>query len=257
MNGIYLKKFATHSEYTTYINGEGAVLPNVSYCIDNNEVHYNPFDQYNNHDYVDLGLPSGTKWAKFNVGANSETDYGLYFQWGDVQGYTASQVGSGEGQKYFGWGDYKYGNGGETAEDMTKYNSTDGKTVLEDSDDAAVVNMGGYWHMPDNAQLAELLDTNYVTNVWVNDYQGSGIAGRIFTSVADSTQTLFFPASGYCLKGANSRVGDYICVWTNTRGEMSETAWHLHIAPDKVGVFDNYNRNHGYVVRAVVGNVTE
>ena len=54
------------------------------------------------HEYVDLGFPNGTLWATMNVGANSETDYGLYFQWGDTQGYTAEQVGSGENQKYFG-----------------------------------------------------------------------------------------------------------------------------------------------------------
>jgi hypothetical protein len=68
-----------------------------------------------------------------NIGANSVTDTGLYFQWGDTQGYTASQVGSGEGQKYFGWADYKYGNGTSSPSDMdmTKYNATDGKTVLD------------------------------------------------------------------------------------------------------------------------------
>ena len=45
------------------------------------------------YDYVDLGLPSGTLWATKNVGATNETDYGLYFQWGDTQGYTSEQVG--------------------------------------------------------------------------------------------------------------------------------------------------------------------
>lgn len=84
----------------------------------------------NGHAYVEIG---GIKWATMNIGANSVTDYGLYFQWGDIQGYTASQVGSGAGQKYFGWADYKYGNGtsSPSASGMTKYNSTDGKTVLE------------------------------------------------------------------------------------------------------------------------------
>jgi len=84
----------------------------------------------NSHAYVEIG---GHKWATMNVGANSVTDYGLYFQWGDTQGYTASQVGNGTGQKYFGWEDYKYGNGtsSPSATDMTKYNDTDSKTVLE------------------------------------------------------------------------------------------------------------------------------
>lgn len=49
------------------------------------------------YEYVDLGLPSGTLWAKWNVGATSETDTGLYFAWGETQGYTADQVGTGEG----------------------------------------------------------------------------------------------------------------------------------------------------------------
>ena len=89
------------------------------------------------YEYVDLGL--SVKWAKYNIGATSESDYGLYFQWGDTQGYTAEQVGSGSGKKYFGWEDYKYSNnGGSTAADMTKYNLSDGKTKLEASDDGNV-----------------------------------------------------------------------------------------------------------------------
>lgn len=88
-----------------------------------------------------------------NIGATSETDAGLYFQWGDTQGYTRDQVGSGEGQKYFGWTDYKYGNGTSSpgASGMTKYNSTDGKTVLDLEDDAARANWGGEWHIPTKA----------------------------------------------------------------------------------------------------------
>ena len=51
-------------------------------------LQYNPYvDPYNGYEYVDLGLPSGLKWAKCNVGANSETDYGLFFSWGGTTGY--------------------------------------------------------------------------------------------------------------------------------------------------------------------------
>lgn len=65
-------------------------MPNVSLCAQENEVYYNPIhDQFNGHAYVDLGLPSGTLWATMNVGANSPTDYGLYFAWGETQGYTS------------------------------------------------------------------------------------------------------------------------------------------------------------------------
>ena len=90
-----------------------------------------------NTEYVDLGL--SVKWAKCNVGAESETDAGLYFAWGETTGYTASQVGT---VKQFSWSDYKYGN---SSSNLTKYNQSDGKTVLESTDDAAAQIMGGDW----------------------------------------------------------------------------------------------------------------
>ena len=126
---VYLKQFSTHQEYDAYINGSDAILPNVSVCTTEGDVHYNPpVDPYAGHDYVEIG---GLKWATMNVGATNITDYGLYFQWGDTQGYTAAQCGSGEGKKYFNWADYKYGNGTSSpgATGMTKYKSSDGKTV--------------------------------------------------------------------------------------------------------------------------------
>lgn len=137
---LYLKDFKTVSAYEAYTaDTANFVKPNVSLIEETNGVAYHPYDPYNGHAYVDLGLPSGTKWATMNIGASSVTDYGLKFQWGDTQGYTNSQCGSGEGQKYFGWADYKYwtGDTGSGSSGMTKYNSTDGKTVLEASDDAS------------------------------------------------------------------------------------------------------------------------
>ena len=80
--GKYLKEFSTHAEYDAYINGSGAILPNVSICTTEGDVHYNPYDPYNGHEYVDLGLPSGTKWATMNIGASSVTDYGTFYQYG-------------------------------------------------------------------------------------------------------------------------------------------------------------------------------
>lgn len=97
------------------------------------------------YEYVDLGLPSGTLWAKMNVGAESETDTGLYFAWGETEGYTAEQVGV---DKQFTWADYKFNPSGD-GETFTKY--TSGEETLELIDDAAAVNMGGNWHMPSEA----------------------------------------------------------------------------------------------------------
>ena len=123
----------------------GYIKPNVSLSIDTNNIHYNL--NANGHDYVDLDLPSGTLWATCNVGANKPSDAGLYFQWGDTQGYTANQIGTGEGKKKFFWFDYKWG----IDPNFTKY--TNLGEALELEDDAAHVNMGGNWHMPTNEQV--------------------------------------------------------------------------------------------------------
>ena len=128
---IYLKKFENHTQYENYINGSGAILPNVSLCVNENEVHYNPWvDPYAGHDYVDLGLPTGTKWAKMNIGALSETDYGNYYQYGKG----ADQYAATSGQ--------------------SNYSGTE--RPLDSSVDTAVQVWGGQWHMPTLAQFIEL-----------------------------------------------------------------------------------------------------
>ena len=58
----------------------------VVHCTDGDVTLEEPIQ----HEYVDLGLPSGLKWAKCNIGAEKETDAGLYFAWGETTGYTAS-----------------------------------------------------------------------------------------------------------------------------------------------------------------------
>ena len=105
------------------------------------------------YEAVDLGLPSGLLWANKNIGAKTEDDTGLYFQWGDTVGYTLSQVGV---DKQFAddWSDYKFG----VYPDFTKYNSTDGLTTLEAADDAARVNMGSDWKIPTENDFIELIN---------------------------------------------------------------------------------------------------
>ncbi len=193
-----LKKFETHAEYEAAESS--LILPNVSICVDTpNEVYYKPIDPYNGHDYVEIG---GIKWATKNVGANNITDYGLYFAWGETEGYA-----NGSGNKKFKWDDYKYCSGAGTENSaMTKYNSTDGKTVLDIEDDAARANMGGYWRMPTAAEFQSLsaaVNTAYTTN-----YKNSGVGGFVLTDKTDSSKVLFFPAAGSYSNGNNSEVTD-------------------------------------------------
>ena len=118
------------------------------------------------YEYVDLGLESGTLWAKCNIGASSETDYGVFFQWGETNGVSGSLVGKYSDENYT-WASYIHCNG--TEKTLTKYNTStsngtvDNITTLEPEDDAATQIMGGDWRMP----TASEYQTLYNETLWV------------------------------------------------------------------------------------------
>lgn len=242
---IYLKKFETISQYNAYTaDTENFILPNVSLTVDNNTVHYNPSTPPTpSHDFVEIG---GIKWATMNVGANSVTDTGLYFQWGDTQGYTASQVGSGEGQKYFSWDDYIYYNDGS----FTKYNEGDSKITLEASDDAVTAAWGGGWRMPTVSEFIALGEA--VNTAWT---QVSGVSGVMCTDKTDETKTLFFPACGSAYYGSVRDEGSNGLYWSSSLGADCgiEIAYGLSFYHDSVDWqrINNY-RFYGFLVRGVL-----
>ena len=240
--GKYIKLFEKDEDYLAFKGTSDFILPNVSHCIEENDVHYNPIpDPFNGHAYVDLGLPSGTKWATMNVGAEKATDYGLFFAWGETQGYADVST------KTFSWSDYKFNPSGDG------YNSTDGKTVLDLEDDAASVIWGGKWHMPTKEQCDELLNTEYVTNTWVTDYNGSGVKGCLFTSVKNGN-TMFIPAAGSCIDGGVNLVGVSGYVWSSVLySERSDGAWFFYFNSGITDVGADGYRFYGQSVRGVVG----
>ncbi|MBO7269682.1 MAG: InlB B-repeat-containing protein, partial [Bacteroidales bacterium] len=111
----------------------------------------------NDHEWVDLGLPSGLKWATCNVGANTPEGYGDYFAWGETSP-----------KNDYSWSTYKYCKGSKNT--LTKYNTdsnygtVDNKITLDLSDDAARANWGGKWRMPTKAEQDELI--NNCTWTW-------------------------------------------------------------------------------------------
>ena len=163
---------------------------------------------------IDLGLPSGLLWANKNIGAETEEDAGLYFQWGDTQGYTAEQVGV---DKQFAedLSDCKW----YTNPSFTKYNNSDGLTTLESTDDAATQIMGADWRMPTEEEFKELVDN---TDVYIistdgeeiaNTYTGSSsgyftfpvaetMKGMKFYRKDDHSKYIFVPAGGNALSGS-------------------------------------------------------
>ena len=199
------------------------------------------------YEYVDMGL--SVKWATFDIGATKVGEYGKFFQWGDIQGYASSEVGSGTGKKYFSWSDYKYCNGSNTT--LTKYNNNssygtvDNKTVLESSDDAATFNMGTGWRMPTEAEYTELINacnqTWDSTNKW-----------RIFTLKTDSTKIVVFPASGYGYNGSvNYRGSDgYFCS-SSLSGLFPDYGLNLGVSSSDGFMSISGYRCYGFCVRGV------
>ena len=198
----------------------------------------------NGFEYVDFGLPSGTLWATMNVGARKPSDAGLYFQWGDTQGYTAEQVGIGEGQKKFAtdWSDYKWG----TYPNFTKYTTTGATLDLED--DAANFHMGGDWHMPTPKQFRELL--NNTTNTWTTQ---DGVNGRLFTSKSDNSKSIFIPAAGCAWDGSINSSGSNGYVWSSLL--LTDYVRHgQNLYFNSGGVqLNNIGRYNGLSVRGVIG----
>ena len=230
----HLKLFETQAAYEAA--DSSLILPNVSLTVDNNTVHYNPSSPTPptpSHDYVEIG---GVKWATMNVGAESVIDYGLFFQWGGTKGYTADQVGSGYGKKYFNhnntdcvWSDVDE----DDNVTFTKYNSTDHKTVLDLEDDAVNAAWGGNWRMPTKDNFQALLDAT--TFEWVSNYENSGVAGYVFTSNADSSKKLFLPAGGQAWDGTVPGVNISISYWSSTLNSGGWTAFSLYAKSDSQG----------------------
>ena len=212
-------------------------------------------DKINNNgfEYVDLGLPSGTLWASCNIGASKPSNSGLYFQWGDTVGYTADQIGNGDGKKLFSidWIDYKWylsGNGFGEKLKFTKYDTPGATLDLED--DAANVNMGGDWHMPTPKQIQELLDNT--TSAWTTL---DGVNGYLFTSNKDSSKSIFIPAAGYAWEGLIDFIGDYGSIWSSMISEDHVNCGHSLDFHSGWAYPDDYDgiRCDGLPVRGVIG----
>ena len=163
-------------------------------------------------EFIDLGLPSGTLWMKQNIGAENETDYGLYFQWGDIVGYNGD-----EALVYSTWstcpvngGNIFYNSASISAWD--KEHLTNG--VLNTNVDAAYVHTEGKAKIPTIEQYQELL--NETKHSWVTNYNGTGINGRKFVCKTDSSKYIFIPASGNAWNGSFYFVGISGDLWSSS-----------------------------------------
>ena len=175
------------------------------------------------HEYVDLGLPSGTLWATCNVGAGKPEEYGQYFAWGMIESKEPD----------YHYYEEKYYNGG--------------LTELLPEDDAATANWGAPWHMPTKEQIEELIDN--CSTEWT---QQNGVNGRLVTGSNGSQ--IFLPAAGWCDRGSWSwyREAGYVGFYLSSSlgQEYNSDAYGLLV---RSGLFESCEpyRDWGCSVRPV------
>lgn len=203
---------------------------------------------YIGHEFVDLGLPSGTLWATCNVGADSVEGYGDYFAWGE----TTTKVNEYNWGRY-NWANYKYSNGDYNQ--LTKYCTeaeygfngfTDNLKTLEPSDDAAAVNWGSGWRIPTYDEWEELF--RYTTNRMTTQ---NGVNGRLFT--ASNGWSLFLPATGYYQYGCDIwNIGENGHYWSSSlyTGQPYD-AWYYDLKESSFEAGSLLGRSRGHSVRAV------
>ena len=190
-----------------------------------------------NHPHmIDLGLPSGTKWACCNVGASAPEEYGNYYAWGETQP-----------KSVYDWDTYEWGsNWYQLTKYITNssYGTVDNDTTLDAQDDAATANWGAPWRMPSQSQIQELLSSTTPTRTTQN-----GVNGQRFTG--PNGGTIFLPAAGGRWDSDLGGAGSYGYYWSSTLYENGPShAYYLSFYGGHAFWDGNY-RDYGLSVRPV------
>ena len=198
------------------------------------------FNKYENgHEVIDLGLPSGLKWATTNIGASSPEGYGNYYAWGETQT-----------KSYYDWSTYKWCNG--SYKTLTKYNNSspngtvDNKSVLDRSDDVASQNWGGKWRMPTYDEMMELIQHCHWERTTQNNVNGYKLTGS-------NGNSIFLPSAGTYTEDIPKKVGTLTEYWTSENDEnnphLGRTIYYTSNGPRWTD--NKRDRSYGLPVRPV------
>ena len=209
-----------------------------------------------NDEVVDLGLPSGTLWCKYNLGvvpnqlSKAEDWYGDYYAWGELE----------PNKKEYNWDNYKFIH----TDGLSKYNKKDNLTELLPEDDAAYQNKKFYnfkFYIPTKEQCEELL--KYTNNYNVNNYNPNktihnpkddggiqGLNGRVFEG--KNGNQMFIPISGYRSTFKISNGVEFCYLWASSlRSDFTYNAYSLYIGSTGIEV-NSSARYIGYSIRPVI-----
>ena len=225
-----------------YFDNGWNILPNITIFVPKEslnaykeDIHWSLYKDYikpkPEYKAIDLGLRTsdGKKilFADRNVGASSPEDRGLHFQWGDILGYSCTDISENEanvnGNKMFDWSDYKYSN--SDGSEMLKYNNSDNLTKLEITDDAANAHMGGDWRMPTVDELALLQNEAFVEKEFIKTdgtvsttFNANELLGIRFISKIEGFEgnSIFIPAAGTGNNNTISTFNNAGCIWSSS-----------------------------------------
>jgi hypothetical protein len=201
---------------------------------------------------VDLGLPSGLKWASCNVGATKPEEYGDYFAWGET-----------ETKESYYWDSYKWVNEGQSNwSQINKYtfadNQTDGcwysggefvgdgRKKLSGADDAATANWGSKWQMPTREQFEELINSAYTTSEYTTQ---NGVSGLKVTG--SNGNSIFLPAVGFRFATDAYLPGSAGYYWSRSVGPSNSDYASLLFFNSSAKVMDSNTRIIGCCIRPV------
>lgn len=191
-----------------------------------------PDGYINGYGFVDLGLPSGTKWSTCNIGAQKPSEYGDYFAWGELKPKS----------------NYDWANCFDCIDDYggnwKVYNSDGRKQITPKSGhDTARENWKGTWRMPTMQEMEELIKNckwTWATNNGHIGYSVKGVNGH----------TIFFPAANYRM-GTSSFDGVCGVYWSNTLDHLgSSDAMSLLFGDSGAYTFSEPRKN-GLSIRPV------
>ena len=192
----------------------------------------------NGHKFIDLGLPSGMLWAETNMGAAAAADEGGYYAWGETVV-----------KSDYSWSTYKYGS---SSSNLTKYDKTDGKAVLEQEDDAARASWGSSCRIPTMEDFEELGNPDNCTWTWTSQTNSAGrsVIGYKVTSKKNHN-SIFLPVTGYRFGNSLHASGSNGHYWIATphKGDFRNAA-HFRIGSGFHGVRNGY-RCCGRTIRPV------
>lgn len=212
---------------------------------------------------VDIGLPSGTKWASRDIDITKPGGFcdspfvyeKSFFSWGNIDGHNPTSVSS---FSPYNWGSV---NAQEPWYDGQPYGNTKGNTLtgnipIGEEFDAARANLGAPWRMPTNAEYAELFNNIIYINADGTEVTGTnklvtvnGVVGIYIQSTINGAR-LFFSASGNGAGPSRYGRGSNGYYWSATF-YSSRNARNLYFGSGGVYPQDNSNRYYGFAVRAV------